>query len=144
MVCGTFWRLTSNQMIPICLQPDHIPSGSLHSAYLPVCLLPSFPCDVLIPILVSIAILICLENSFWNQDTGGNFVDSFKKSFALYVGSGIRKTTEADIDVLRNEQGARPVTGTFKAKLRKIIMDHYLRKLHGLYSHSTFLTTFFV
>ena len=89
--------------------------------------------------LVSTAILICLENSFWNQDTGGDFVDSFKKSFRLYVESGIRKTTEADIDVL---QGGRHITAEFKAKLHKIIMDHCLRKLHSLYSHLTFLTTF--
>ena len=88
----------------------------------------------LIPILVSTAILICLENSFWNKDTSGSFVDSFKKSFTLYVESGIRKTTEADIDVLRNEQGGRPVTAEFKAKLRKIIKDHCLRKLQFLFT----------
>jgi len=65
-------------------------------------------------------------------------MDSFKNSFAFYVESGVRKTTEADIDVLRNEQGGRPVTAKFEARLHKIIMDHYLRKLHNLYSHSTF------
>jgi hypothetical protein len=92
--------------------------------------------------LVPSALLICLENSFWDRNAGGNFVDSFKKSFALYVASGIRQATEADIDVLSNEQGGRPVTFEFKEKLTKIIMDHRLRKFHGLYSHSKFLTTF--
>ena len=98
----------------------------------------------LVPILVTTAILVCLENSFWNQATDSDFVDSFKKSFTLYVESGIRKTTEAAIDVLRNEQGGHPVTVEFEAKLHKIIMDHRLCKLDSFYSHSTFLTFFFV
>jgi len=92
--------------------------------------------------LITTAILICLENSFWNQATDSDFVDSFKKSFTLYVESGIKKRTEVDIDSLTNEQGGRPVTAEFKVKLRKIIMDHRLRKLDSFYSHSTFLTFF--
>ena len=69
-------------------------------------------------------------------------MDSFKKSFTLYVKSGIRKTTEAAIDVLSNEQGGHPVTAEIEEKLHKIVMDHYLCKLHGLYSYLMFLTTF--
>src|SRR5258708_7361873 len=40
----------------------------------------SFPirCSTnIIPILVPTAILICLENSFWNRDIGSKFVDYF-------------------------------------------------------------------
>jgi hypothetical protein len=83
-----------------------------------------------------------MENSFWNGRTSVNFEDGFKKSFTLYVESGMRKKTETDIDVLRNEQGGHPVTLEFKAKLNKIIMDHRLRKYHCLYLRSTFLTIF--
>ena len=69
-------------------------------------------------------------------------MDSFKKSYSSYIETGTKEATEAVIDVLINEPGGRPVTAEFKAKLRKIIMDHRLRKLHNFYSHLTSLTTF--
>ena len=65
-----------------------------------------------------------------NGDSFGNFVELFKKSFTLYVKSGMREMTERDIDILRNEQGEFSVTKAFKAKFYKFIVDHYLRKFH--------------
>ena len=94
----------------------------------------------LISILMPTALLICMENTFWNISRDGNFMELFKKSFTLYVESGMRKKMEADIDILRN-QGGHLVTNNseFKAKFCKVIIEHYLRKFHSrcFYLHST-------
>ena len=66
-----------------------------------------------------------MENTFWNTSGDGDFVKLFKKSFTLYVESGIRKKMEADIEILIN-QGGHPATKNFKAKLCKIVFEHYL------------------
>ena len=87
------------------------------------------------------ALLICLENTFWNISRDDNFVELFKKSFALYVKSGTREKIEVDIDILKNEQGRYLVTKDFKGKFYKIIIEHYLRKCTHLCS--THLTAFF-
>ena len=76
-------------------------------------------------ILMPTALLICMENTFWN--TGGisrvgNFVELFKKSFTLFVESGMRGKMEADIDILTNQAGP-PVTEEFKAKFCKNIIE---------------------
>ena len=88
------------------------------------------------------ALLICMENTFWNISNDGNFVELFKKSFTLYVESGMKKKMEAEIDILRN-QGGQLVTKEFKAKFYKIIIEHYLSGFHCFYFHLTYLTTFF-
>ena len=71
-------------------------------------------------------------------------MELFKKSFALYVESGMRKKMETNIDMLRN-QGGHPglVSKEFKANFCKIIIEHYLRKFHYFYLHLTYLTTLF-
>ena len=71
-----------------------------------------------------------MENAFWGINGDGNFVELFKKSFTLYVESGMRAMTERDIDILRNEEGGFSVTEDFNAKFYKFIVDHYLRKFH--------------
>ena len=83
-----------------------------------------------------------MENTFWNISRDGNFLETFKKSFALYVDSGMGKKVEAQIDILRNEQGGRLATNDFKERFFKFIVDHYLRKIrvHCFYTHSTHLT----
>ena len=52
----------------------------------------------------------------------------FKKSFKLYVKSGMKRKTERDIDILRNEEGELLVTEDFNVEFYKFIVDHYLRK----------------
>ena len=82
-----------------------------------------------------------MENSFWNIGRDDNFVKLFKKSFALYDESGMRKETEAEVDILRNEQGRSP---DFKKKFCNFITEHYLRKiLLFLICTEIHLTTFF-
>ena len=80
------------------------------------------------------ALLICMENTFWNVSKAGNFVELFKKSFALFVKSGMKKKMEADIEILRSElvvEGGYPVvTEDFKAKFHRIVTAQYLRKFH--------------
>ena len=67
-------------------------------------------------------------------------MESFKKSFSLYVEDGMMKMVEIDIDMWENEldfeQGKLLVTEEFKARFYKFIVDHYLRKFHCLYLHS--------
>ena len=82
------------------------------------------------------ALLICMENTFWNIGDG-NFVKSFKKSFSLYIESGTRKATEADIALLPLANQSQTYLflssselDEFMAKFHKIILDHCLRKFH--------------
>ena len=92
-----------------------------------------------------------MEHSFWSIDrhsVNSNIVELFKKSFTLYVESGMKEMTERDLGVvLRNEQGELacelmacwpPET---KEKFYKFIFDHYLRKFHCFYLYSTHLIT---
>ena len=87
------------------------------------CLFIYYPC------LIPTALLICTENTFWDISSDGNFVESFKKSFMLYVKSGMREMMKTDIDILRNEQGELLVSKGSKAMFHKFIVEHYLRKL---------------
>ena len=61
-------------------------------------------------------------------------MQSFEKSFTLYVESGMRMKTEADIDMLRNEQGGFPIS---EAEFCKFIIEHLLCKFHCFYLHLT-------
>ena len=100
---------------------------------------------ILIPILTPTALLICMENTFWNvsRDHDGNFVESFKKSFTLYVESGVKNMMEAELDILRYEGG--DITKEFKAEFLDSIIQHCLPncKFHCFYLHLMHLTTFF-
>ena len=92
----------------------------------------------LILVFIPTALLICTENTLWDINGDRNFVELFEKSFTLYVESGLRETTERDIDILRNEQGRFSVKDSdFNAKFCKFIVDHYLRKFHCFYLHLT-------
>ena len=82
------------------------------------------------------ALLICMENTFWNINKDVNFVELFKKSFTFYVESGMKKKLEAAVDILRNEQGGWR-TKDFKEKFYKIIIEHYLCKFLCFYFYST-------
>ena len=82
-----------------------------------------------------------MENTFWDISRDSDFVKLFKKSFTLYVESGLKETVKKDIDILRNEQGGFLLTKDFKAKFHKFIVEHYLRKFHCFYLHLTHLTT---
>ena len=73
------------------------------------------------------ALLICLENTFWNISQDSDFVELFKKSFTLYVESGMRKKVEVVLDD-NVRYGDGGVSRAFKEKFCKIIMEHLLRK----------------
>ena len=102
---------------------------------------PIYPFVYLVPILVSTALLICMENTFWNISTDFNFVDLFETSFTLYVESGTRKKVEAAIDLLGNGQGGYLVTKDFREKFCKIIVEHYLCKFYCFYLYLIHLTS---
>ena len=58
-------------------------------------------------------------------------METFKKSFTLYVESGMREKVEVDIGLLRNEEGQFLVTkDDFNAGFFQFITDHYLCKFH--------------
>jgi len=69
------------------------------------------------------ALLICIENTFWNISSDDNFVKSFKKSFTLFVDSGMKMKVELEANKLRSEQRA---TEDFKAAFFELITNHYL------------------
>ena len=119
---------TLKPIIPALIQQSPINSRSHLSSSLLVCWM--FLCfyDFYFTLMPT-ALLICMENTFWNISRG-NFVELFKKSFEFYVESGMRKQTEADIDILRNEQGGSTVTENFKARFYAIVIEHFLRKFH--------------
>ena len=89
----------------------------------------------LIHFFILTALLICIENTFWDINGDGNFVEQFKKSFTLYVESGMRDMTERDIEILRNEQNYDLTQS--HGEFYKFIVNHYLRKFHCLYLHLT-------
>ena len=117
-------------MILAWLQQPPIWSGNHLSSSLLVCRIPLFLYDYSHLLLISTALLICMENTFWNISTDVNFADLFKMSLTLYVESGMKKKMEANIDILGNEQGGYLVTEDFKAKFFNIIVEHYLREFH--------------
>ena len=90
-----------------------------------------------------IALLICMENTSWDISRDGNFVELFKKSFTLYVESGMREMMKVVTDQLRNEEGKFLVTEDFKARFHKLVVEHYLCKFNSFYLLSSYLTTFF-
>ena len=84
--------------------------------------------------LMPIALLVCLENTFWNI-IDGNFVELFKKSFTLYVESGKKKKMEADIqfDIFINQYWPRTNSEKFYAKFYEIVIENFLRKFYYFY-----------
>jgi hypothetical protein len=76
------------------------------------------------------ALLICMEDTFWNISKDRNFLKLFKKSFTLYVESGMRKETDADIDLLLRSQSGYPATDEFKEKFYNIVIEHCFCKFH--------------
>jgi hypothetical protein len=88
-----------------------------------------------------IALLICMEHTFWSSlRKGGNVGELFKKSFKLYVENGTRERMEADINIF--EDGGCLETEDIKEKFYMFISEHFLRKIHCFYLHLTHLTTF--
>jgi len=82
-----------------------------------------------LPLLIFTALLICMENCFWDISSGKfYFVASFKKSFTIYVASGMMEKVAKDIVMLGNEQSGFLVTedSEFNAKFYRFIVDHYL------------------
>jgi hypothetical protein len=96
----------------------------------------------LIFILIPTALLICIENTFWKD---GNFLESFKESFTLYIDSGMRMKAEVEANILGNVDGKseHQATKDFEERFCKLIINHYLRKIHCFFKHSTLLTASF-
>ena len=65
-------------------------------------------------------------------------MESFKKSFTLYVDSGMRKKAEVEIEKLRGGKKHKHLASEdFKARFYKLIIEHYLCKIHCFYIHNT-------
>ena len=123
IILACFWKRWQNHIWRSCL-----------FSFLLVCLLPPCLYDFLFIILILIptGLLICTENTFWNISQHGDvkFLELFKKSFTLYVESGMKEMVEIDIDTLRNEQGEFLEMEDFEAKFFKFITEHYLCKFY--------------
>jgi len=73
------------------------------------------------------AILICLENSFWNQSKTVTFIDSFQKAFKLYTQTGVREKAETSLKLLKDYPSQYSSTSEpFKSALFTTLLQHRL------------------
>ena len=72
-------------------------------------------------------------------------MELFKKSFTLYVESGMREMTERRIILVgileKKEKRRLGITKDLYERFYKVIVDHYLRKFLCFYLHRTRLIT---
>jgi len=102
---------------------------------------PLWHSNTLVSSLASLAILICVENSFWRGAKAGNFKPGFKEAWELYSRSGTKEKVETAIQALggypngdlslemNNKQRA------FKENLLQIILRHRLRAFKPFVSY---------
>ena len=81
------------------------------------------------------AILICLENSFWNQSKTITFIESFQEAFKLYTQTGVREKAETSIKLLEDYPPQYSSTSEpFQSALLKTLLQHRLCVLGYLHS----------
>jgi hypothetical protein len=73
------------------------------------------------------AILICLENSFWNQSNTVTFIDSFQEAFKLYTQTGVREKAETSLKLLEDYPPQYSSTSEpFQSALLMTLLQHRL------------------
>ncbi len=88
---------------------------------------------LLIEYSVTLAILICMENSFWVDQHNNSFLSSFQQSWDNYANSKERKNIEQEIfrsAILMDSQVfLQPFTQTVKETFLNIVLQNLLSKL---------------
>jgi len=85
------------------------------------------------------AILICLENSFWNQSNTVTFIDSFQQAFKLYTQTGVREKAETSLKLLENYPPQYPSTSEpFQSALLTTLLQHCLSHSENADTQNTY------
>ena len=92
-----------------------------------------------------LALLICAENSFWNQSNAYQFSTTFSDAFQLYKTSGTRTRIESALNQLENHSeesiaNTRAQKRLQTAQYTRIILAHLLSVLNFFYLHFISLT----
>ena len=108
---------------------------NLHSSHFLVCLV-SFLSVLLLSLIILfspyqyVVILICMENSFWQQPNSISFNDSFLKAFKLFIKSGTREKLENSFKMLKGYPPS--YSNNFESfnnsSLLEILLEHRLRR----------------
>ena len=103
--------------------------------WLPSCVFPILT----VLFLTSLAILVCMENSFWHQLESISFMASFQNAFQLYIKSGTRDNLETSI----KELGDYPPPGSnalplFKSSLLELLLKHRLSRFNYILSFHSY------
>ena len=94
---------------------------------------PLWHAYILVSSLALLAILICVENSFWRGAKPGNYKPGFKEAWELYFHTGTKEKVETAIQALGGYSlmKAGQLEGdkrtAFKEDLLHIILCHRLR-----------------
>jgi len=106
---------------------------------------PLWDSNIIVSSLASLAILICVENSFWRGAKTGNFKPGFKQAWELYSHSGTKEKVETAVQAL----GGYPKSdvswkmadkqSAFKGNLLEIILHHRLRACKPFVSYQRLL-----
>jgi len=85
------------------------------------------------------AILICLENSFWNYSNTVTFIDSFQEAFKLYTQTGVREKAETSLKLLANYPPQYPSTSEpFQSALLTTLLQHRLPHSENAHTQNTY------
>jgi len=106
---------------------------------------PLWHSNILVSLLASLAILICLENSFWRGAKASNFKPGFKEAWELYFRSDTKEKVETAIQALggyslmeagKLEDKERTA---FEEGLLQILLRHRLRAFNHFVSYQRLL-----
>jgi len=85
------------------------------------------------------AILICLENSYWNQSNTVTFIDSFQEAFKLYTQTGVRENAETSLKLLEDYPPQYSSTfEPFQSALIKTLLQHRLSHSENADTQNTY------
>ena len=116
-------------MVELVLRPRHLLSSSLL-----VCLV-SYNLTYYSSLIyyVYIALLICLDNSSWNQSQSVFFIDGFCKAFDMYTDRGTRENVEVVLKANGNWPRDMARLDMFKSQLFEMILKHRICMLNSIF-----------
>ncbi len=86
-----------------------------------------------------VAILVCLENSFWHQSPSVSFIDAFHKAFAMYKETDTQDKVEIALKVMNDSSDGKTA---FQSALLQTLLEHRLCMLDYIFSSQLLLIIF--
>ena len=116
-------------IVELVLRPRHLLSSSLL-----VCLV-SYNLTYYSSLIcyVYIALLICLDNSSWNQSQSAFFINGFCKAFDMYTDMGTRENVEVALKAIGNWPRDMAGLDMFKSQLFEMILKHQICMLNSIF-----------